>query len=591
MGLVVFQSVKAQDERKAQIPSTTGIYGTKHLISSSVNNSQLQRNGGVTAINVAYSDDFEGDNTVAGLTARGYTSIFNGTGTVGTTDTWFQGNVLSFAAYNGSDTSYVAANYNTVASGDIDNWLITPPANVAAGDAITFYSKATPASTFPDSIRVMYSATGAITATDPSWVELGRFKVNTANTWALSSYTAPAAGATATFAIRYAVIDGGPLGSNSDYIGIDQLDIFTPAAIDGGVSAIAGITDGCGLSATTPVSVTIANNGGAALTSVPVSFTVNGGAPVNETFTGNIAPLSSANYTFTATADLSAAGTTYTITSYTTIPSDASATNDSSSITVTNSAPADLGTAAVTMGFELTDDLTGWTIADNNADGTTWALLDNPSSAVPAHSGDWCVRRAGTGSDDNDWLFTKCIQLNTGTNYSVACFYKDFDLIAPADFDIALGTAADEASMTQNLLPLQTPVDTTWQSINQSFTVAASGVYYIGFHSSSALGTGTSSQRLDDINISIITGIKENDAANMVSVSPNPTSGLVNVFSRYNEKTSVSVYNNMGQEVASYNFSQAFKTQIDLSAFANGIYTIRLNSASQSVVNKVVLNK
>jgi len=154
-----------------------------------------------------------------------------------------------------------------------------------------------------------------------------------------------------------------------------------------------------------------------------------------------------------------------------------------------------------------------------------------------------------------------------------------------------MGTAADEASMTQSLLPLQTPVDTTWQSINQTFTVATSGVYYIGFHSSSALGTGTSSQRLDDINITIVTGIKENDAASLVSISPNPTSGLVNIMSRSNEKTTVAVYNNMGQEVASYNFNQAFKTQIDLSAFANGIYTIRVNNASQSVVNKVILNK
>lgn len=74
-------------------------------------------------------------------------------------------------------------------------------------------------------------------------------------------YTVAAAGATARFAIRYAVIEGGPNGNNSNFIGIDQLDIYTPQAVDGQLYAMDNIPSGCGLSATTPVTVTLKNNG------------------------------------------------------------------------------------------------------------------------------------------------------------------------------------------------------------------------------------------------------------------------------------------------------------------------------------------
>jgi hypothetical protein len=184
---------------------------------------------GTPAINVAYSDACDLDNSVAGLEARGYKTYFNGTGPVGTTATWFQGNPAVFASYNGPDTGYVAANYNTVASGDIDNWLVTPViAGVAVGDQIAFWSQSPLNSTFPDSIMVMYSAAGDSTPSASSWVMLGNFKVNTTGAWQQTAFAVAAAGANARFAIRYKVTDGGPLGTNSDFIGIDQIEVFTP---------------------------------------------------------------------------------------------------------------------------------------------------------------------------------------------------------------------------------------------------------------------------------------------------------------------------------------------------------------------------
>jgi subtilase family serine protease len=79
--------------------------------------------------------------------------------------------------------------------------------------------------------------------------------------------------------------------------------------IDLGVTAITSPSTGSGLSATANVVVAITNFGSVTQTSVPVFYTLNGGTPVQETYNGSIAAGASANFTFTASADLSALGT------------------------------------------------------------------------------------------------------------------------------------------------------------------------------------------------------------------------------------------------------------------------------------------
>lgn len=188
----------------------------------------VQRNGSpVNPAAVIFSDNMDGDNTVTGLTARGYTTYFRGTGGVGLTDTWFQGNPANFVSYNGPDSGYVSANYNTVTGiNDIDNWLVLPAVNVGAGDSVSFWSQAPLASNYPDSLRIMYNATGATLPEDANWVELGNMVVNTNGQWERAAYAIPSASATGSIAIRYNVVQGGPLGNNSDLIGIDQIDVY-----------------------------------------------------------------------------------------------------------------------------------------------------------------------------------------------------------------------------------------------------------------------------------------------------------------------------------------------------------------------------
>jgi hypothetical protein len=178
---------------------------------------------------VLYTDDFDATNDSVSLYARGY-KIYNRSARYGLT-TWFQGSDQVFPSFNGPTTGYVGANFNaTTGARNIDLWLVLPrvTGGTLAGDSLYFYSRSPYLSTYVDSIRVMYSVSDS--SYTGTWTELGRFKVNTDssgtfNPWQRLGFRAPTTSVNGRFAIRYCVVNGGPSGANSNYIGIDALTI------------------------------------------------------------------------------------------------------------------------------------------------------------------------------------------------------------------------------------------------------------------------------------------------------------------------------------------------------------------------------
>ena len=175
---------------------------------------------------VIFADSLNGNNDTTSLKLRGYKVWYRGSGPQGTTATWYQGSDAVFPAFNGPITGYVAANYNVVtATNNINSWLVSPPLNIAAGDSLMFWERSVTANTFPDSMRVMYSAAGDSVPEATSWVELGRFLNTTSGSWNQRKYRLATAGANARFALRYCVVNGGPSGANSNYIGVDMISV------------------------------------------------------------------------------------------------------------------------------------------------------------------------------------------------------------------------------------------------------------------------------------------------------------------------------------------------------------------------------
>lgn len=152
---------------------------------------------------------------------------------------WFQGNSTVFNAQQGAANSYIAANFNNGADvASISNWLILPTATYHNGDTLSFYTRTTEDSFWPDNLELRFSSVGG-TNVGSSSSSVGTFtslllSVNPGQDvhgypegWTKYSVTLSGlAGATnGAFAFRYVVADGGPNGDNSNYIGIDTLQI------------------------------------------------------------------------------------------------------------------------------------------------------------------------------------------------------------------------------------------------------------------------------------------------------------------------------------------------------------------------------
>lgn len=192
-----------------------------------------------TALRGTVTESFDDVTTLPGA---GW-ALINNSQPLGTTG-WFQGSPTTFPSQAGAPNAYIGANFNntTGATGTISNWLLTPVVVLANGTELTFWSRAA-AQTFPDRLEVRLSPSGTSTDIGATATSVGDFQtvllsinptlapstypvVWTQYTATVSGLAAPTTG---RFAFRYFVTGAGPTGSNSNYIGIDEVTISQPA--------------------------------------------------------------------------------------------------------------------------------------------------------------------------------------------------------------------------------------------------------------------------------------------------------------------------------------------------------------------------
>jgi hypothetical protein len=173
-------------------------------------------------LNSIFLDDMNGDNTVAGLQARGWVVLDEDGG--GTTPPWNQGDITVFEAYEGPTNGYTFTNYQGANGFLIDQWLISPEIIVNTGDTLSFWYRSPDGSTWDDSLYIRYSTTAGITPADfdQTW---GRYYVPITG-WTRWTGIFNHSG-TIRFAIQYYITDGGPSGNNSNYVGIDYIEVIS----------------------------------------------------------------------------------------------------------------------------------------------------------------------------------------------------------------------------------------------------------------------------------------------------------------------------------------------------------------------------
>ena len=352
-------------------------------------------------------------------------------------------------------------------------------------------------------------------------------------------------------------------------------------AHDASVSGVVTPKSACNLTSSEILSVSIDNLGSSAISNFPISYSINGGTPVTETVTSTIAANTSLAYTFTNHLDLSATET-YNIKIYSALSNDAFKSNDTLNYTVTNIANS---TAPYSMGFEPTEDYSAWTIEDVNADNNTWFINPSLGNNAPACAVYLYNQDGVTAADD--WLITKCIDLDASKVYEVSCWYEAYDSSSPESLNVNIGTSPISTSMTTQLLSFPSITNTTYLQGDTSFTVPTSGTYYIGFHCVSA--AGEYALLLDDINISDVTGIKETQHDASVNVYPIPAKNILNISSTENI-SNIKIMNVFGQVIYTENIN-GNNTVINTSAYAEGIYFIQMQTAKGFVTKNITIQK
>jgi len=208
---------------------------------------------------------------------------------LGTTG-WFTGNPGVFPAQAGA--GYVAANFNnTTDNGTISNWLISPQlANLQNGEVLSFSTRTEVGSLFPDllEVRLCLGDTTACSNVGGTAASVGNFTtllVTVNPTLAVGGYPTswtqfsstlgglPVGVNQGRFAFRYAVPSAGPgpLAVNSDYIGIDTVNLTAAPPVDLALTKTVDNPAPTVLGLTVTFTITVTNAGALPATGVIVT--------------------------------------------------------------------------------------------------------------------------------------------------------------------------------------------------------------------------------------------------------------------------------------------------------------------------------
>ena len=221
-----------------------------------------------TAQITAYTENFD---SLTAMQAAGWVRINNSTNPGGS---WAQGDSSLFPSQNhaisntGYLTAYLKADYlSDLSSGTISNWLLSPPLTLSDGDTVSFWTRTQTAAGPADRLEVRLSTAGTSSDVGTTDTSVGDFTTVLVSvnpllqaggypaTWTRYSATLSGIGTiTGRIGFRYYVTNGGPDGSNSNYIGLDTLTIGAEPAITATPTLPSGPTNTPTPTPTTPSS-------------------------------------------------------------------------------------------------------------------------------------------------------------------------------------------------------------------------------------------------------------------------------------------------------------------------------------------------
>jgi len=162
-----------------------------------------------------------------------------------------------------------------------------------------------------------------------------------------------------------------------------------------------------------------------------------------------------------------------------------------------------------TMSFEdIETDRENWVPIDFNPFENEWELFEN---ATDAHTGDYSYKFDYLSTFANDWLFSRCFNLEEGHSYEISFWYKT-DSEGDFQLDLRLCTELDSLG---EFIHWENDPALTYTEIIDTVTIDSAGVYYFAWQT---IFWGDNIVYADDINISDLGIIEEPAESQLISL-------------------------------------------------------------------------
>jgi hypothetical protein len=221
---------------------------------------------------------------------------------------------------------------------------------------------------------------------------------------------------------------------------------------------------------------------------------------------------------------------------------------------------------------------TGWTVIDvgNNASTTTvqgkwttFATLSQGGANVAFGGTGNCMGYAyQTANPGNDWAITPSFNFVTGQTYRMTFKYSataDAQATYPEKLKIFLGSAATVAGMTTQIQDYPNINVATYSDASFTFTVATTGVYFVGFYCYS--DADQFALRVDDVAITAL-------ATNDVAYNSITTTAVATNCSSFTATTPINIQIANGGTANQTNVQVNYSVTRDGSAFMSGNVTV-----------------
>ena len=251
----------------------------------------------------------------------------------------------------------------------------------------------------------------------------------------------------------------------------------------------------------------------------------------------------------------------------------------------------------------------GITVTDSNNDGFTWRARptvdpslatgnisrSNPFAMVYSYNNVGPTPTVGA----DDWFYTPALTLSTTQRYRVSFYYRTAGQGLSERLEVKYGTAATPAGQTVVLYTNNNLTANTYQLANNTstpavadITPAANGTFYVGFHAISLANQGFLA--IDDLSIGASPLATSEALKRAVSVFPNPSNSgqfSLEIRGANAAQLAVEVTNLLGQRVYTGTAKDNFRTAVDLSALASGIYSLKVRNGGEFTMQQISIVK